>query len=103
MTSKLYQSKQEAGARNPKRVHSWTSLFQQAREQFPWFVFTAFAMALTALFLTTCVEPASAPDVFVGISGTVTDTQGPRIPDADITITNEQTRISRSLKTDSHG
>ena len=103
MTSKLYQPKQEAVARNPNRVHSWTWLFQQAREQFPWFVFTAFVVALTALFLTTYVEPASAQDVFGRISGTVVDQGGAAIPDVTVTITNEQTKIARTLKTDARG
>src|SRR6266852_2130420 len=103
MKSKLYQSKQEAHAGNPKRVHIRTSFFSQASEQFFCFVSAAFAVVLAAVFLTVCLQPASAQDVFGRISGTVTDTQGAVIPNANITITNEQTRISRTLNTDAHG
>src|SRR2546427_1974212 len=103
MKTKLYQSKQEAHAGNPKRVHIRIAFFSQVSEQFSCFASAAFAVILAALFLTTCLQPASAQDVFGRISGTVTDTQGAVIPDANITITNEQTKIARTLKSDAHG
>ncbi len=103
MKTKLYQSKQEAHAGNPKRVHIRMSFFSQVSEQFFCFASAAFAVVVAALFLTTCLQPASAQDVFGRISGTVTDTQGAVIPDANITITNEQTKLARTLKSDAHG
>src|SRR5260370_11051361 len=103
MKTKLYQSKQEAHAGNPRRVHIRTSFFSQVSGQFRCFALAAFAVVLAAVFLTVCLQPASAQDVFGRISGTVTDTQGAVIPNANVTITNEQTRISRTLKTDAHG
>src|SRR5260370_9546942 len=103
MKTNLNQLKQEAHADRSKRVHFQTSLFLQASAQFRWFGLAAFRAVFGVLFLTAFAEPASAQDVFGRISGTVTDTQGAVIPDANITITNEQTRISRSLKTDAHG
>ena len=103
MKTNLNQLKQEAHADRSKRVHFQTSLFLQASEQFRWFALAAFAAVFAVLFLTAFAQPASAQDVFGRISGTVTDTQGAVIPDATITITNEQTKISRSLKTDAHG
>src|SRR5713101_3382232 len=103
MKTNLNQLKQEAHADRSKRVHFQTSLFLQASAQFRWFALAAFAAVFAVLFLTAFAQPASAQDVFGRISGTVTDTQGAVIPDATITITDEQTRIARTLKTDAHG
>ncbi len=97
------QSKQEAHAGTSNRLRFQMRLFLQAIEQFRWFVLAVFVVPVTALFLAAFVQPAGAQDVFGRISGTVTDTQGAVIPDANITITNEQTRISRTLKTDTRG
>ncbi|HTC94631.1 MAG TPA: carboxypeptidase regulatory-like domain-containing protein [Terriglobales bacterium] len=83
MKAKLYPRK--------RTTHLWTSLF----------IFATFAVALNALFL---VSPrAAAQDVFGRISGTVTDTQGDVVPDVNITITNEQTKVARTLKTNVQG
>src|SRR5690349_11231291 len=101
MKTKRHQSKQEAYNDSPKRVHFQTLLLR-TREQFRWFALATFAVMLTALFLAAVAGPAHAQDVFGRISGTVTDTQGAVIPNADVTITNEQTKISRTLKTDAH-
>src|SRR6266849_6247259 len=103
MKTKVYQSKQEAHAGNPKRVHIRISFFSQVSEQFFCFASAAFAVVFAVLFLTAFAQPASAQDVFGRISGTVTDTQGAVIPEANITITNKQTKIARTLKTDAHG
>ena len=62
----------------------------------------AFAVAFTVLFLTGG-KTALAQDVFGRISGTVTDSQGAVIPNATITITDEQTKLARTLKADGRG
>src|SRR5216684_2219879 len=103
MKTNQNQSKQEDHAGSSNCLHFQTSFFLQTRKQFRWFSLAAFAVIVTALCLAAFVRPAAAQDVFGRISGTVTDTQGAVIPDATITITNEQTRISRTLKTDAHG
>jgi len=103
MKTNQNQSKQEAHAGGSNRLHFQTSLFLQTGKQFRWFALAAFAVIVTALCLAAFVQPAAAQDVFGRISGTVTDTQGAVIPDATITITNEQTQLSRTLKTDAHG
>jgi hypothetical protein len=97
------QSKQGLHAGMANRGYFQTPLFLQAVERFGWFALAVFAVLATALFLATFVQPVSAQDVFGRISGTVTDTQGAVIPDANITITNEQTKLTRTLKTDAHG
>jgi len=103
MKTNQNQLKQEAHAGNPNRPHFQTSLFLQTGKQFRWFALAACAVIVTVLCLAAFVQPAAAQDVFGRISGTVTDTQGAVIPDATITITNEQTQLSRTLKTDAHG
>jgi len=97
------QSKRGLRAGMANRVYFQSPLFLQAVEHFRWFALAVFAVLATALFLATFVQPASAQDVFGRISGTVTDAQGAVIPDANITITNEQTKLSRTLKTDANG
>src|SRR5579859_5559978 len=97
------QSKRGLRAGMANRVYFQSPLFLQAVEHFRWFALAVFAVLATALFLATFVQPASAQDVLGRISGTVTDAQGAVIPDANITITNEQTKLSRTLKTDANG
>ncbi|HTC94176.1 MAG TPA: carboxypeptidase regulatory-like domain-containing protein [Terriglobales bacterium] len=97
------QSKQGPHTGIANRVYFQSPLFLQAVEQFRLFALAVFAVLATALFLATFVQPVSAQDVFGRISGTVTDAQGAVIPDANITITNEQTKLSRTLKTNANG
>jgi hypothetical protein len=101
MKTNQNQSKQEAHAGSSNRLH--TSLFLQTGKQFRWLALAVFAVMVAAFCLTAFVQPAAAQDVFGRISGTVTDTQGAVIPDATITITNEQRQLSRTLKTDANG
>ncbi|HTD21378.1 MAG TPA: carboxypeptidase regulatory-like domain-containing protein [Terriglobales bacterium] len=97
------QSKQGLHAGMANRGYLQSPVFLQTGKQFRWFALAAFAVIVTALCLAAFVQPAAAQDVFGRISGTVTDTQGAVIPDANITITNEQTKLSRILKTDANG
>lgn len=60
-------------------------------------------LAFSALLLNLSTEKASAQDIHGRLSGTVTDTQGHTIPDADVTIVNESTGVALSLKTNSDG
>ncbi|HTC93909.1 MAG TPA: carboxypeptidase regulatory-like domain-containing protein [Terriglobales bacterium] len=96
---KTNQDQSKQGSSN--RLH--TSFFIQTGKQTRWFALAAFAVIVTAFCLAAFVQPAAAQDVFGRISGTVTDTQGAVIPDASVTITNEQTKLSRTVKTDANG
>jgi len=49
------------------------------------------------------VNLAGAQDIFGRISGTVSDTTGAVIPGAKVTITNEETKLARTVTSDSRG
>jgi hypothetical protein len=61
------------------------------------------ACVIALLSAALPVSTASAQTITGRISGTVTDTAGAVIPSAMITITNEATKISRSVKADESG
>jgi hypothetical protein len=57
----------------------------------------------SVLLMAFAVQTASAQDVFGRISGTVTDPSGAVVPKATVTITNEATKVKRSIETDETG
>jgi hypothetical protein len=65
------------------------------------------AWMLTFLFVTLVVifspQVSRAQDVFGTINGTVTDASGAAVPNAIVTITNEQTKLSRPATTNEDG
>ena len=50
-----------------------------------------------------CVSPALAQQTLGSVTGEVTDTSGSVIPNADVTITNEQTGLTRTVKSNGSG
>jgi hypothetical protein len=60
-----------------------------------------FVAALTALLLTSV--SARAQQTLGGITGTVTDKSGSVLPDTTVTIVGDQTKLTRSLKTNGNG
>jgi hypothetical protein len=66
-------------------------------------VFRMLALLFAALLSTSAVESAAAQDIFGRISGTVTDSTGAVIPSAKITITNEETKLIRTVTVDDKG
>src|SRR6516165_4846481 len=66
--------------------------------------FTTFLMLSAILsFSALTVEFAAAQDIFGVIAGTVTDPTGAAVPHAKITITNQDTKLERTLSTDDRG
>jgi hypothetical protein len=59
-------------------------------------------LALVAV-AALCVSPVLAQQTLGSITGEVTDTTGSVIPNADVTITGEQTGLTRSVKTSGSG
>jgi len=102
MKTESNQSKQDVYEGRSQRPHLQSSLFVRANQQARWLLLAAFAVAFTVLFLIGG-KTALAQDVFGRISGTVTDSQGAVIPNATITITDEQTKLARTLNTDGRG
>ena len=62
-----------------------------------------FWMGLAASLGVFGAGPAAAQDANATITGTVNDEQGQVIPGATITLTNESTKMSRSLVSDARG
>ncbi len=59
---------------------------------------------LTALLLLLLsAELGGAQDIFGRISGSVTDTTGAAVTNVKVTITNQDTKLSRTVKTDDRG
>ena len=56
-----------------------------------------------ALLLPMSAELAGAQDIFGRISGTVTDPTGAGVPNVKVTLTNQETKIDRTVKADGHG
>src|SRR5258708_6265869 len=56
-----------------------------------------------ALLLLLSAELAGAQDIFGRISGSVTDTTGAAVTNVKVTITNQDTKLSRTVKTDDRG
>jgi Carboxypeptidase regulatory-like domain len=46
---------------------------------------------------------ATAQDIFGRITGTVTDPAGATIPNAVVSVTNQATKVTRTVKADSQG
>lgn len=61
------------------------------------------AVLFAALLSTSAVELAAAQDIFGRISGTITDSTGAVISHAKITITNEETKLVRTVTADDRG
>ena len=53
------------------------------------------ALALSAIVLSLCLQPAKAQDATGRVIGVVTDPAGAVVPDAKITVTNVDTGVSR--------
>lgn len=67
-----------------------------------WFKFATFALLWSVLLLLAA--PASlAQDIFGRISGTVVDPTGAVLPNVKVQITNEETKLTRTVVTDEHG
>src|SRR5260370_1864345 len=66
-------------------------------------VFGRLAMVLVLVSLAVAPVGLAAQDIFGRISGTITDATGAVIPRASVTITNEETRLSRTLTADDRG
>ena len=65
---------------------------------------STFALSVFALLLLTCLpSPARAQSTFGSITGIVTDQSGARVADARITITNQDTGVSRKATTGADG
>jgi hypothetical protein len=75
----------------------------EATVRIPLFPARALTVVLAVLFLTVAVQDASAQDIFGRISGTVTDSSGAAVPDVKITITNEATKLTRTVTGDANG
>src|SRR5690242_16935257 len=63
-------------------------------------VLSALAVFCAALLLSSA---AGAQDIFGRIGGTITDSTGAAIPNAKVTITNEETKLTRTVNTDDKG
>ncbi len=61
------------------------------------------AAILGFLLLTLAVQPARSQDIFGTINGTVTDKTGGVVANAKVTITNEETGISQTIKANDQG
>ena len=58
----------------------------------------------TALFASCCALPLAAQTSGNGnITGTITDTTGGAVPGATVVVTNADTGVSRTVKTDGAG
>jgi len=66
-------------------------------------VFGRLATVLVLVSLAVAPVGLAAQDIFGRISGTITDATGAVIPRASVTITNEETRLSRTLTADDRG
>ncbi|HEY6307867.1 MAG TPA: TonB-dependent receptor [Candidatus Angelobacter sp.] len=64
---------------------------------------TLFTLSGVLLLFAVTTQFAAAQDIFGRISGTVTDATGAVIPSAKITITNEETKITRVSSADDRG
>src|SRR5260370_41695925 len=56
-----------------------------------------------ALLLLFSTQLAGAQDIFGRISGNVKDTTGAAVVNAKVTLTNQDTKLSRTVKTDDRG
>jgi Carboxypeptidase regulatory-like domain len=83
----------------PKSQSSWEATMK-VRLSPTW---TLTALLTVCLTLASAVQRAGAQDIVGRISGTVTDPQGAVVPGANITITNEETKIPRTLTTNGSG
>src|SRR5258708_3180195 len=66
-------------------------------------VLRTLAFLTAALLLSLSVQLAGAQDIFGRISGTVKDSTGAAVINAKVTITNQETKLSRTVKTDDRG
>ncbi|MGD0269558.1 MAG: carboxypeptidase-like regulatory domain-containing protein, partial [Candidatus Sulfotelmatobacter sp.] len=66
---------------------------------------TAFVILLFALFIVLIVftPEAHAQQTLGGITGTVTDKTGSLLPNTDVTIVGDQTKLTRTQKTNANG
>jgi len=62
-----------------------------------------FTIVLAALLLALPLAQIQAQDIFGTINGTVTDASGAVVPDAKVTVTQEESKLSRQLTTDDKG
>lgn len=65
--------------------------------------FRTSAFLAVVLLLSLTVQLAGAQGIFGRISGTVTDQTGAVVPFAKVTITNQETKLARTFKTDDKG
>jgi Carboxypeptidase regulatory-like domain len=68
----------------------------------PWHFAALFAVAFLALS-STFPPPAAAQQTLGGITGTVTDKTGSVLPETVVTIIGDQTKLTRTLKTNANG
>jgi hypothetical protein len=66
-------------------------------------VLRTLAFLTAALLLPLSFQLAGAQDIFGRISGTVKDGTGAAVVNAKVTITNQETKLSRTVKTDDRG
>src|SRR5260370_13287128 len=66
-------------------------------------VLRTLAFLTVALLLSLSIQLAGAQDIFGRISGTVKDSTGAAVINAKVTITNQETKLSRTVKTDDRG
>jgi hypothetical protein len=58
---------------------------------------------VAALLFIMSAGSAAAQDIFGRITGTVTDPSGAAIPNAVVSVTNQATKVTRTVKADSQG
>src|ERR1700720_3879028 len=63
----------------------------------------AVALAVIALFVFVCSQKLPAQALFGTISGIVTDPSGAAVPGATVKVTNSQTNVTSTLKTNAAG
>ena len=65
--------------------------------------FQAIVIAFGLWLFSVAVQFAAAQDIFGRIAGTITDSSGGAVPNAQVTITNEATLIRRNVAADKSG
>jgi len=64
---------------------------------------STFFLALALMMFFPCTPSASAQQTLGGIRGTVTDQSGAVVPDTVVTVVGDETRLTRSKKTNAEG
>src|SRR5262249_5200649 len=78
-------------------AHSIAALYRRPGFRMLIMVFSA------VLFASVAAPHATAQDIFRRISGTVAEPTGAVIPGAKVTITNEETKLARTITADNRG